>query len=61
MFLASDGSELRVSKMVPELSQTPAKTNWLGPKLGEHNKEVYEDILGFADKSLLELKKRGVV
>ena len=32
-----------------------------GPRLGEHNDEVYRDLLGMADEELAELRSAGVV
>lgn len=35
---------MKVPGIVPKLSKTPGKINWLGPKLGEHNEEVVKPI-----------------
>jgi formyl-CoA transferase len=35
-----DGSSISVPGIVPKLSATPGRTNWLGPRLGEHDAEI---------------------
>ena len=37
--------ELAIPNLVPRLTDTPGKVNWLGPSMGEHNDEVYRDWL----------------
>ena len=51
--------KLAVPNIVPRLSETPGSIRWLGPALGQHNAEVYEEILGLtkADLELLRQKK----
>lgn len=44
--------EFPVQNVVPRLSETPGGVRSLGPRLGEHNDEVYGELLG-ADESLL--------
>lgn len=34
--------ELKVPGIVPKLSETPGQIRWAGPKLGEHNDEIFE-------------------
>ena len=35
-----------MQNVVPRLSETPGEVRWTGPKLGQHNDEVYKEILG---------------
>jgi crotonobetainyl-CoA:carnitine CoA-transferase CaiB-like acyl-CoA transferase len=35
-----DGQAISVPGVVPKLTETPGRTRWLGPALGEHNREV---------------------
>jgi formyl-CoA transferase len=60
-FALPDGRPLRVPKVVPELSATPSCTRWLGPALGEHNREIYQDRLGLGAAELEALARAGVI
>ena len=55
-----DGSMLKVPKVVPVLSRTPAKSHFAGPDLGAHNKEVYGR-LGLEAEDLERLRADGVI
>ena len=59
-----DDPELGHAKMlgvVPKLSGTPGSVEHAGPRLGEHNREVYGDWLGMGEEQLTELIEREVV
>jgi crotonobetainyl-CoA:carnitine CoA-transferase CaiB-like acyl-CoA transferase len=51
--------ELKMQNAIPKLSETPGSVRWAGPELGEHNQEVYGDLLGFSDEKIKELKDSG--
>lgn len=53
--------ELPIPNLVPRLSDTPGKVNWLGPKLGEHNDEVFKGLLGMSADELGRLAAEGVI
>lgn len=53
--------ELPIPNLVPRLSDTPGSVNWLGPKLGEHNDEVFKGLLGLTDDDLRRLAGEGVI
>ena len=44
-----------------KLSETPCDTSGPAPDVGEHNFEVYGELLGFDKERVLELKKNGVL
>lgn len=52
--------ELLLPGMVPKLSETPGETRWIGPKLGEHTREVLS-ALGYSGEQIERLKAGGAV
>lgn len=54
-------NRVRFPGIVPKLSETPGETQWLGPKLGVHNEEVYGQLLGFTPERLEQLKQDGII
>ncbi|MBI4757322.1 MAG: CoA transferase [Betaproteobacteria bacterium] len=55
-----DGRPFRIPGIVPQLSETPGGTEWLGPELGEHTEEVLLD-LGYAPPEIARLRAERVV
>jgi crotonobetainyl-CoA:carnitine CoA-transferase CaiB-like acyl-CoA transferase len=53
--------ELPIPNLVPRLSDTPGRVNWLGPSLGEHNDEVFKGLLGMSDEEIGRLAAAGVL
>jgi formyl-CoA transferase len=51
---------IKMQNVLFRLSETPGEVNWSGPRLGEHNEEVYAE-LGIDEERLEELKAEGVV
>lgn len=45
----------------PKLSRHPGRVEFLGARLGEHNREIYDEFLGLSDKEFDELKSKGVI
>ena len=56
-----DLGEVVVPAVLPKLSATPGEIRSLGPRLGEHNDEVYGRLLGLAAGEIKRLRKAGVV
>jgi crotonobetainyl-CoA:carnitine CoA-transferase CaiB-like acyl-CoA transferase len=52
---------MRVQAPVPRFSATPGTVSHLGPRLGEHNAEVYQELLGLGRDRLEELREQGVI
>jgi formyl-CoA transferase len=52
--------ELVLPGIVPKLSETPGGTQWIGPKLGEHTREVLAE-LGYEDDKIEQLRANGAV
>lgn len=51
---------LKIPAILPKLGDTPGRTQWAGPALGAHNREVYGR-LGLSDEDLADLAARGVI
>jgi crotonobetainyl-CoA:carnitine CoA-transferase CaiB-like acyl-CoA transferase len=46
------GGPLRMQNVVGKLSRTPGAIRHTGPRLGEHNRDVLVDLLGFTEEEL---------
>ncbi|MBT8065014.1 MAG: CoA transferase [Gammaproteobacteria bacterium] len=56
-----NGRPLKIPAMVPKLSDTPGRTDWPGPEVGAHNREVYEDLLGLSPAEIQDLKAEKIL
>jgi len=56
-----DLGEFAMHNVFPRLSETPGRVRHVGPKLGEHNQEIYQDLLGISDDELSSLSAAGVI
>jgi crotonobetainyl-CoA:carnitine CoA-transferase CaiB-like acyl-CoA transferase len=52
---------LKIPAIAPRLSDTPGRTEWAGPKLGEHTDQVLSELLGLGEDERLSLRKSGVI
>jgi crotonobetainyl-CoA:carnitine CoA-transferase CaiB-like acyl-CoA transferase len=55
-----DGTPVKFPGIVPKLSKTPGKTEWLGPRLGQHTDEILAS-LGYDVEQCAKLHADGVV
>jgi len=46
---------------IPKFSRTPGDVEFLGPRHGQHNDEIYVDELGFSEEELAELESEEVI
>jgi formyl-CoA transferase len=54
--------ELKMQNVFPKMSKTQGEIRWTGPAtLGEHNEEVYEDLLGLDKEELTELRDKSII
>ena len=56
-----DGEPLVLPAMSPRLDSTPGGTDWPGPELGSHNREILEERLGLGKAELDALRAKGVL
>ncbi|MDQ3260112.1 MAG: CoA transferase [Pseudomonadota bacterium] len=56
----NDSQDISLPGIVPKLSETPGETKWLGPKLGEHTREILQ-ALGYSDEQQTQLRNTGVI
>jgi crotonobetainyl-CoA:carnitine CoA-transferase CaiB-like acyl-CoA transferase len=50
-----------VQGVIPKMSKTPGIVKWLCPGVGAHNREIYEQLLGFDQNKLNELKNANII
>ena len=53
--------EMRMQNVAPKLSATPGAVRTTGPELGQHNEEIYGEILGMSTGHMAELRDRGII
>jgi crotonobetainyl-CoA:carnitine CoA-transferase CaiB-like acyl-CoA transferase len=64
VFISVDDHQLGAMKVqapVPRFSSAPGTVGHLGPCLGEHNAEVYGELLGLTASDIDDLRARGVL
>lgn len=52
---------VKIPAIVPKLSETPGGTDWIGPKLGEHNDEVFRGVLEMSQSEIEELNALEII
>ena len=53
--------KVKIPAVLPKLSETPGGTDWIGPKLGEHNDEVFGKMLGMKEGEIEDLRKQEII
>jgi formyl-CoA transferase len=56
-----DFGELRMQNVAPKLSETPGSVRSPSPQMGEHNDEIYLQLLGLEQARYAELKARRII
>ena len=57
----SELGTIRMQGIVPKLRDAPGAVRRAGPALGQHNAEVYEELLDLSADEISTLKKKGIV
>lgn len=52
---------IAIPATMPLLSKTPGRIDHLGPALGEHNQEIYQNLLGLDAATIADLKEREII
>ena len=52
---------LKMQNVFPRLSATPGRIKWTGPGLGQHNEEIYQELLGYSSTEVERLRKDGII
>jgi formyl-CoA transferase len=53
--------ELKMQNVAPKLSKTPGNIRRPGPELGQHNKEIYGNVLAMTAEQMAELESKGII
>ena len=53
--------KIAMQNVTPKLSETPGRVRWPGPELGQHNDEVYGDLLGLPATRIAELRRLEII
>lgn len=56
-----DGKSLRIPAIVPRMEATPGRTEWAGPSVGAHNREIFGELLGLGEAEQAALKDAGII
>lgn len=56
-----NGRPMKIPAIVPRLTETPGRTDWTGPRLGEHNREIFTGVLGLPEEEIRSLVASGVI
>jgi crotonobetainyl-CoA:carnitine CoA-transferase CaiB-like acyl-CoA transferase len=60
--MESKGLErMPISGIPARLSKTPGRITSRAPRVGEHNEEIYQDLLGYTTEGLEDLREEGVI
>lgn len=55
------GDSVKIPAVLPKLTETPGRTDWIGPKLGEHNEEIYRGFLEMSQSEYEDLIAQEII
>jgi crotonobetainyl-CoA:carnitine CoA-transferase CaiB-like acyl-CoA transferase len=53
--------KMQMPQVLPKMSETPGKTEWVGPELGENTEDVLKTLLAYPEDKIAQLKKDKIV
>ena len=53
--------KVKMPGIVPRMSESPGRVDHLAPSLGQHNEDVYSELLGYEGAKLASLKEEGII
>jgi crotonobetainyl-CoA:carnitine CoA-transferase CaiB-like acyl-CoA transferase len=56
-----DGSTVKLPAITPKLTETPGHTDWIGPALGAHNREILGGLLGLPEETIAQMATEGTI
>lgn len=56
-----EGDNVKIPAVLPKLTETPGGTDWIGPKLGEHNEEIYRGFLEMTQAEFEDLIAEEII
>ncbi len=56
-----DGQSLKIPAITPLLQNTPGRSDWAGPALGAHNREIYQGLLKMDAARFADLESQGII
>jgi len=54
------GWQVKIPAVTPKLDTTPGSTEWAGPDLGQHTKQVLSEMLGLTADEIQKLESEGI-
>lgn len=54
------GWQVKIPAVTPKLDTTPGSTEWAGPDLGQHTKQVLTEMLGLSEEEIKDLESEGI-
>ncbi len=55
------GDCVKIPAVLPKLTETPGGTDWIGPRLGEHNEEIFRGFLGLSQSQFEDLIAEEII
>ena len=53
--------EVRMANAFPFLSATPGRVRHAGPRMGQHNREIFVEELALSEDELESLRNEGII
>lgn len=52
---------VKMPGITPVFSKTPGEVKWTGPSMGEHNDEVFKELLGYSQEKIDSMKEKKII